>query len=212
MTIEISYRANAREMVDSSHKDWNLLPWMVMEQVGIRQAAYETKAKLAYNKHGIASVVWCQDRVLTVQDREDFGDLYLDDVVEWFFWTDERYPVYIEYEMSPKNKELILFVSNTNGEFMGWQPWKYEKDRRISHQVVVEEGNTWIASCFIPFALLKGLSNSNPRAGTVWRGNIFRMDFDQTPEAKWALDPESGAQFHNYKQFAILRFGKQEAL
>jgi len=61
-------------------------------------------------------------------------------------------------------------------------------------------------------ALLKGLSNSHPRAGTVWRGNIFRMDFDQIPEAKWALDPGSGAQFHNYKQFAILRFGKQETL
>ncbi|MCX8009156.1 MAG: hypothetical protein N3A54_05675 [Patescibacteria group bacterium] len=89
---------------------------------------------------------------------------------------------------------------------MGWLPWKYEGERRILHTVKVVDGVSWTASCFIPFALFTGLSNAKPSTGTVWRGNVFRMDFDELPEAKWALDPQTGKEFHNYRDFGAFRF------
>ena len=35
-------------------------------------------------------------------------DLWNEDVFEVFLWTDERYPVYLEYEISPLNHELPI--------------------------------------------------------------------------------------------------------
>ena len=37
-------------------------------------------------------------------------DLWNEDVFEVFLWTDERYPVYFEYEISPLNHELPILA------------------------------------------------------------------------------------------------------
>jgi hypothetical protein len=56
----------------------------------------------------------------------DFLDLWNEDVVEAFFWTDESNPIYFEYELSPLNYELPILVPNNKGKFLGWLPWHYE--------------------------------------------------------------------------------------
>ena len=56
-------------------------------------------------------------------------DLWNEDVFEVFLWTDERYPVYFEYEISPLNRELPILIPNFGGQFLGWRPWHYERDR-----------------------------------------------------------------------------------
>ena len=50
---------------------------------------------------------------------------------EVFLWTDERDPVYFEYEISPLGRELPIMVPNIDGKFLGWLPWHYEGDRKI---------------------------------------------------------------------------------
>ena len=69
------------------------------------------------------------DRKLTATMTEDFMHLWTEDVFEVFLWTDERYPVYLEYEISPLNRELPILIPNFGGQFLGWRPWDYEKDR-----------------------------------------------------------------------------------
>ena len=72
------------------------------------------------------------DRKLTATMNEDFMDLWNEDVFEVFLWTDERHPIYFEYEISPLNQELPILIPNFGGQFLGWRPWHYEKDRLIT--------------------------------------------------------------------------------
>ena len=50
------------------------------------------------------------DRKLTATMNEDFMDLWKEDVFEVFLWTDERFPVYFEYRISPLNRELPILI------------------------------------------------------------------------------------------------------
>ena len=59
---------------------------------------------------------------------------------EVFLWTDERYSIYFEYEISPLNYELPLLVPNFGGEFLGWRPCHYEGKRKIRKATAVRGG------------------------------------------------------------------------
>mgnify|MGYP006176879765 CR=1 FL=1 len=62
------------------------------------------------------------------------------DVFEVFLWTDERHPIYFEYEISPLNRELPILIPNFGGQFLGWRPWHYEKDRKTRKATAVTGG------------------------------------------------------------------------
>ncbi len=157
----------------------------------------------------------CEDRRLSCSaDKQDFDDLWLEDVVEIFLWPG-RHPVYFEYEVSPLGRELPLLVPNNNGSFMGWRPWHYQGERLVQKNVVVRGGdpapgaavNGWSVEVFIPFVLLTGLDDLPPRPGTVWRMNVYRLDYDESPRAMWAWSTISGKSFHSYKEFGQVEFG-----
>ena len=113
------------------------------------------------------------DRKLTATMTDDFMDLWNEDVFEVFLWTDERYPVYFEYEISPFNHELPILIPNFGGQFLGWRPWHYERDRVTRKATSIiggpkESGATiegWRAEFFFPYALLRPLQNVPPKAG-----------------------------------------------
>ena len=92
--------------------------------------AYDTRFKMLYSSTGLYFLMDATDRKLTATMTEDFMDLWNEDVFEVFLWTDERYPVYLEYEISPFNHELPILIPNFGGQFLGWRPWHYEQDRR----------------------------------------------------------------------------------
>ncbi len=54
-----------------------------------------------YSDSGIYCLYQCTDSAIISTLKGDFLDLWKEDVVEAFFWTDERIPVYFEYELSP---------------------------------------------------------------------------------------------------------------
>ena len=72
------------------------------------------------------------DRRLTASFQKDFENLWTEDVFEVFLWTDERYPVYFEYEISPLGFELPILVPNYEGKYLGWRPWHYEGSRKTA--------------------------------------------------------------------------------
>jgi hypothetical protein len=84
----------------------------------------------------------------------------------------ERQPLYFEYEISPLGYELPILVPNMNGKFLGWQPWHYERDRKIRKATVVRGGDKkpnaeisgWTAEVFVPYQLLEPLANSRRSA------------------------------------------------
>lgn len=134
--------------------------------------------------------------------------MYEEDVVEIFLWTDEQYPIYFEYELSPLNYELPILVPNFNGDFFGWLPWQYEGERKAIHATNVKGGKKepgskiaqWTAEFFIPFELLKPLRNVPPVKGTRWRANMYRIYYDEGKSKTWEWQPVSGT-FHSIQEF-----------
>jgi hypothetical protein len=153
------------------------------------------------------------DRKLTATMTEDFSDLWNEDVFEVFLWPDERYPVYFEYEISPLNRELAILIPNFGGQFLGWRPWHYERDRATRKATSIVGGpkepqasiQGWRAEFFFPYALLRPLQNVPPKAGTRWRANFYRMDYDEGRRTQWEWAPV-GNTFHEYQKFGELLF------
>lgn len=192
---------------DGKSASWNNAQWIRLPQRS-GSISYETRLKLLYSDSGIYCLFFCEDKVLTSTLKEDFADLYNEDVVEAFFWTDEKMPVYFEYELSPHNYELAILVPNNNGDFFGWKPWHYEGDRKTRHATHLNKTgdglDSWTAEFFIPYKLLKPMANVPPVKGTKWRVNFYRIDYDSSSlEWSWQL---TEATFHDYKKFGTLVF------
>ena len=193
---------------DGSSSNWNLAGWSILPKRNATEVSYQTKLKLLYSDSGIYCLYHCEDNMITATLKEDFADLYKEDVVEAFFWTDEKQPLYFEYELSPLNYELAILVPNNKGTFFGWRPWHYEGDRRTRHATkTIKKGETttsWIAEFFIPFKLLRGMTNVPAQPGSRWRANFYRIDYDKkTSYWSWQL---TRTNFHDYERFGTIVF------
>ncbi len=196
------------------HAFWQRADWTAMRRRTADGHPYESRFKLLYSGTGLYVLMDATDRKITATMAEDFMDLWNEDVFEVFLWPDERHPVYFEYEISPLNKELAILVPNLDGQFLGWRPWHYEKERLIRKATSVTGGEkrsnasirTWRAEVFIPYAVLRPLQNVPPKPGTRWRANVYRMDYDDGKRTQWMWAPVSGT-FHDYQKFGDLVFG-----
>ncbi|HEY5749168.1 MAG TPA: carbohydrate-binding family 9-like protein [Chryseolinea sp.] len=187
---------------------WKDADWLTLTQ---RQGSksYSTQAKLLYSGQGIYVLFHCDDEKISATNKEDFTDLWKEDVMEFFFWTDESSPLYFEYEISPLNYELALLIPNYDGQFLGWRPWHYEGDRKIKHLVTTGKDAagkvaSWTAEIFVPYKLLQPLQHVPPQKGTRWRMNMYRVDFDDGRSA-WSWNKVK-TNFHDYKNFGVMLF------
>jgi hypothetical protein len=187
---------------------WKTTSFIKLQKKLTTGVNYTTQFKILYSDSGIYCLYICEDSLITSTLKEDFADLYNEDVVEAFFWPDEKSVIYFEYELSPWNYELPILVPNYNGKFLGWRPWHYEKERRTRHAASINKqaGKVmgWTAEFFIPYVLLSPLENVPPKAGTKWRANFYRIDYDKGGNY-WSWKP-TGLSFHEYKKFGTIIF------
>jgi hypothetical protein len=193
---------------DAKSAAWNNAEWLVLPRRDGAPVNYQTRLKILYSDSGIYCLYHCEDQKITATLTEDFADLYNEDVVEVFFWTDEKNTIYFEYELSPLNYELPILVPNFNGKYYGWRPWHYEGNRRTRHAASIQKKDgrvvSWTAEFFIPFKLLYPMPGVPPLKGTRWRANFYRIDYDQGP-AEWSWRPTQ-TNFHEYKKFGVIVF------
>jgi hypothetical protein len=190
-----------------SAPEWNTTNWIPLEKrKGV--ANYETRAKMLYSDNGLYVLFSCKDEKITATLKEDFANLWTEDVVEIFLWTDEAVPLYFEYELSPFNYELPILIPNMDGKFLGWRPWQYEGDRRTRHATMIVGGadkpTEWLAEFFIPYALLQPLRNVPPKTGDEWRMNMYRVDYDKQ-YTSWSWKPVE-KNFHDFEKFGTIKF------
>ena len=183
---------------------WQQPEWTALRRRQPDGHPYDTRFKVLYSTTGLYFLMDGTDRTQVATMKEDFMDLWNEDVFEVFLWTDERHPIYFEYQISPLNRELAILVPNFGGQFLGWRPWHYEKDR-VTRKNVSASADGWRAEFFIPYALLRPLQNVPPKAGTVWRANFYRMDYDGGKRTQWEWAPV-GDSFHEYQKFGELVF------
>jgi Carbohydrate family 9 binding domain-like len=196
------------------HAAWAKAEWTSLRRRQPEAHPYDTRFKVLYSTTGLYCLMEGTDRKVTSTMTDDFMDLWNEDVFEVFLWTDERYPVYFEYEISPLNRELPIIVPNFGGQFLGWRPWHYEKNRATRKATSAMGGpktpnasiQGWRAEFFIPYALLRPLQNVPPKPGTRWRANFYRMDHDDGKRTQWDWAPV-GDSFHEFEKFGDLVFG-----
>ncbi len=198
---------------DGSATAWKSTSWTQLNKRPDGKHDYRVRVKMLYSKSGIYVLMDASDELLTATMREDFLNLWTEDVFEVFLWTDERYPVYFEYEISPLGYELPIIIPNFEGKFLGWRPWKYEGDRKTHKAVTIVGGRQqsgakiqgWTAELFFPYELLRPLQNVPPKPGTRWRANFYRVDYDGGEQTAWDW-ARVGPSFHEYKKFGTLIF------
>ncbi len=200
---------------DGSAEAWERADWVPLQRRGDAGLDYVTRVKLLHSATGLYVLMDGSDARLTATLTEDFLDLWEEDVFEVFLWTQQAYPIYFEYEISPLGYELPILVPNFDGDFLGWRPWHYAGERRTRRATTTIGGprqsgaaiDGWRAEVFIPWALLRPLPNVPPRSGTTWRANFYRIDYDGETPTAWYWVPVSGT-FHEFQRFGILRFGE----
>lgn len=201
------------DVKETPEKAWEAAEWVEIPQRGDNGVIYATKAKVLYSETGIYFLFHCEDKKLTATHNQDFANLFNEDVVEVFLWTDESTPIYFEYELSPLNFELPILVPNYGGKFLGWLPWHYYNERRTKHVTTTEGGpkrsgaeiTAWTAQFFIPYLLLNPLQNVPPTSGTKWRANMYRLDYDNDQQTRWAWQPIR-TNFHDYEMYGTFVF------
>jgi predicted TIM-barrel fold metal-dependent hydrolase len=192
---------------------WQKAAW---EPLNLRNSdghQYKTHVKMLYSGTGLYVLMDAEDRKITATMKEDFLNLWQEDIFEVFLWTDERYPVYFEYEISPLGFELPIIIPNFGGKFLGWRPWKYSGQRKTQKATTVTGGpkqsgaqvSGWKAEVFVPYDLLRPLQNVPPQPGTRWRANFYRVDYDQGKTTSWDW-ARVGSGFHEFEKFGTLIF------
>jgi len=191
---------------------WQKVAWEPLARRAARGHDYEAKIKLLYSKTGLYVLFSGTDQKLTATLGDDFLDLWNEDVFEFFLWTDERHPLYFEYEISPLGYELAILVPNIDDKFLGWRPWHYEGDRKIRKATATagpkQSGaaiSGWSAEIFLPYKLLTPLAGVPPKPGTRWRANFYRVDYDNGQETSWDW-ARVGPSFHEFEKFGTLVF------
>src|SRR5919197_3983511 len=195
------------------HASWQKTEWTTLRRRQADGHPYDTRFKMLYSPTGLYFLMDGTDRTLTATMNDDFADLWNEDVFEVFLWTDERYPIYFEYEISPLNHELPILIPNFGGQFLGWRPWHYERDRLTRKATSTTGGpkeplasiQGWRAEFFIPYSLLRPLQNVPPKPGTRWRANVYRMDYDEGRRAQWEW-AHVEKSFHEFERFGELVF------
>ena len=195
------------------HEAWRRVEWTALRRRQPDGHPYDSRFKMLYSPTGLYFLMEGTDRTLTATMNEDFMDLWKEDVFEVFLWTDERFPVYFEYEISPLDRELPILIPNFDGRFLGWRPWRYERERLTRKATSIIGGpkrshasiQGWRAEFFIPYALLTPLQDVPPRPGSTWRANFYRMDHDEGKKTEWEWAPV-GDSFHEYQKFGHLLF------
>jgi hypothetical protein len=185
---------------------WKAVDWTPLQRRQADGHPYDSRFKVLYSKTGLYFLMDGTDRKLTATFTEDFQHLWTEDVFEVFLWPDERWPVYLEYEISPLNRELPILIPNFGGQFLGWRPWDYEKDRATRKATSIMGGpkqtgasiQGWRAEFVIPYALLRPLQNVPPKPGTKWRANFYRMDHDDGKTTQWDW-ARVGPSFHEFE-------------
>ena len=198
---------------DGSAPAWNSTEWLALPRRNGPYAGYSTGVKMLYSETGIYLLFSCEDTKITASFRDDFSDLWHEDVVEVFFLPDERHPLYFEYQLSPLDRELVLLVPNLGGCFYGWRPWHYEGGRQVRHAVSIRGGtgepgssiDQWTAEIHIPFDLFRPLLNVPPVSGTRWRANFYRCDYDSGSMAYSSWMPVD-EHFHEFRRFGEIQF------
>lgn len=197
-------------------ENWDQTDWVQLSQRTNQDKTdgLSSRFKILYSDTGIYLLYYSEDEILNASIESDFEELWNEDVVEAFLWPDEEEKIYFEYELSPLNYELPILVSQHKDGNIHWIPFEYsyKEGRKAIHKTAIINGEKeyrsdisgWHGEIFIPFKLLRPLSNVPPTPGTEWKANFYRVDIDHGA-TYWSWKPFNET-FHDLEQYGTIVF------
>lgn len=194
------------------NSEWYKTEWNQLAKIDKDGKAYESKFKILYSAKGIYVLFNSQDDKITTKAYKDFENIFNGDVVEVFFHPNPPLPVYFEYELNQLDKELILTLSNIDGQSpVSWIPWYRSGIKKMVEVVGGKKAlngtiQSWSAEIFFPYGALGLLPNVPPKKGSLWNANFCRLDYDSGNMVKYSWTPTIEKSFHELEKFQTLKF------
>jgi hypothetical protein len=193
--------------------EWQKATWVHLSKIDKEGKDYVSRFKILYSQTGLYVIFDGEDEKISSAYQNDFDSLYNADVFEVFFHPVPSTPAYFEYEISPLNKELLLFILNRKGNLDHFVPWPYTAENKVVKKVMVTGGpmkpwssiKSWTAELFFPYKLLSPFPNVPPAGGTRWNANFCRLDYDKGTMVKWSWSPIERS-FHEFQKYFSLEF------
>lgn len=158
-----------------------------------------TTAKMLYDEHYLYVGFSCVDDEIHAELTEYNDLIYDEEVVEIFLNTTDNVNEYTELEVSPINTLLHYYIRYVAGEAKGFARVDKVVDTAVKR---LEDG--WSVEMRIP---LKELTDQVVEAGTVWRGNLYRIDRRDNGEDEYSAWSETKAiAFHRPEHFGKIQF------
>lgn len=192
--------------------EWNKTEWQSLTKLDAGGKDYETKFKILYSSTGIYVLFRGVDEKITTKDYKDFENIFKGDVVEVFFYPNPPQRVYFEYEVNQLDKELILTLSNVEGQTpVSWIPWYRSGIKKMVNVIggkkaVNSKIESWTAEIFFPYGALGLLPKIPPGSGSLWSANFCRLDYDSGSMVKWSWSPTIEKSFHELEKFRSIKF------
>ncbi|HVJ80756.1 MAG TPA: PQQ-dependent sugar dehydrogenase [Planctomycetia bacterium] len=172
----------------------------------------KTVAKLLWDRENLYFAATMEDADLVAEIREHDGMCWHDDVFELFFRPDSSKPGYFEFQVTPANVTMDLFLPDQKSG--GYERLKAADKFRWRTAVraegtVAKRGDRdrgWTVEGCIPWTDFFA-AGGRPRPGDVWRTALCRFDrtYGKDPVAT-SCSPLSKLNFHRLEEYAGLRF------
>ena len=189
------------------------LPWL---GAGARPAKTATKAKLLWDREHLYFFAEMQDSDLYADVTKQDGEVWNNDAFELFFKPAADKPGYYEFEVSPANTVLDMFLPSRNS---GGYP-RYKADGEFDMKTAVQLRGTlnkwadgdqgWSVEGRIPWKSFIR-TGGRPQPDERWTYALCRVDFSmdfEGPELSTnaPLKIKPFPDFHNYEGYAPVRF------
>lgn len=209
-TIQIN-KINDKITVDGDLSDWKteFLGPFVIHNSGDK-ATQNTFVSLSWNDQNLYIAYRSTDsKIVGTSQKKDSQIFNTDDLVELFIDPDGDGQNYVEIGVNAFSSNYDLLLKCILPNCGGWNTaMSFDIAGLETVSKITPEGyNTEIK---IPFSSLKTIKNGNfnqPKAGTKWKGNTFRIDYGNTTEYL-ALQYYKSLKygFHQPEEFAVFEF------
>ncbi|NLG27048.1 MAG: hypothetical protein GX557_04005 [Chloroflexi bacterium] len=145
----------------------------------------------------------------TITERDKA--IFAEEVVEVFVDEDRDNYGYLEFEVSPRNAVLDIFILNRDGHTRGLWDWN-SPGWQTAVQVAgdpTQRGTAdtaWTVEMAVPMSDFMMAANIPPKAGDVWHANFYRIDRAVEGDEYTAWSPPGIINYHTPKRFGRIVF------
>lgn len=205
------YKIEENIIIDGDLSEWKS-PFstpFVIHNSG-EKATQNTFVLLSWNDENLYLAYRAADsQIIGMSRKKDAKIFETDDLVEVFIDPDGNGENYLEIGVNAFSAYYDLIVQCISPKCGGWKTSiAFDIEGLEAHSKITPEG--FCTEIKIPFSSLEKIKNGNfktPKAGTKWKGNMFRIDYGNTTEYQ-ALEPYKSGKFgfHHPEEFGVFEF------